>query len=316
MSKTLNRVQEHMEEAKQYFPMKNIVGIFLQGSQNYGLETSNSDVDTKLIVTPAFRQIAFNKQPVSSTHVRANNEHIDFKDLRLYMDMFRKQNINFVEILFTKYRILNDAYADEFMRLIDAREAVAHYNMWRAVKAMKGMAHEKHHAMEHRYPAKQDIVQKYGYDGKQLSHLIRIKDFLSRYISGESYGSCLKANDRGYLIALKNQGYYSLETAREVANETIEVVDYIADDFCSSHPDEFDADTEALLQDVQYNIMERSVKAELMPGKEDQDEENSNALKIAKRYDGIYAQIRALEQEAEKTKQELIGALLSESHNA
>lgn len=263
----MDRVNEHFNEAKKYFPYRNIVGIFLQGSQNYGLETPHSDVDTKLVVTPTFRQIAFNKQPVSSTHVRTNDEHIDFKDLRLYIDTFRKQNINFVEILFTKYRILNDAYADEFMRLINAREDVAHYNPWRAVKAMKGMALEKHHAMEHVYPAKQKIIQRYGYDGKQLSHMIRIYDFMSRYISGDSYESCLDAKDKTYLIALKEQGYLPLEEAREVANKTIADIVSLADNYCATHADEFDAKTEELLQAVQYNIMERSVKMELLTQK-------------------------------------------------
>ena len=261
------RVRAHLNEARQYFSDNNIVGIFLQGSQNYGLETPHSDVDTKLVVTPTFRQIAFNKQPVSSTHVRANDEHTDFKDLRLYIDTFRKQNINFVEILFTKYRILNGAYADEFMRLINAREEVAHYNQWRAVKAMKGMALEKHHAMEHVYPAKQEIIQRYGYDGKQLSHMIRIYDFMSRYISGDSYESCLDAKDKTYLIALKEQGYLPLEEAREVATKTIADVVSLADNYCATHADEFDAKTEELLQDVQYNIMERSVKMELLTQK-------------------------------------------------
>lgn len=263
----IDRVKAHFNEAKRYFPDNNIVGIFLQGSQNYGLETASSDVDTKLVVTPTFKQIAFNKQPVSSTHVRANDEHIDFKDLRLYMDTFRKQNINFVEILFTKYRILNDAYADEFMRLINAREDIARYNPWRAVRAMKGMALEKHHAMEHRYPAKQGIIERYGYDGKQLSHMIRIYDFMYRYINGDSYESCLKAENRGYLVALKEQGYYSLEEARDVANTTIESVVSLADKYCNTHADTFDTKAEELLQDVQYNIMERSVKMELLTQK-------------------------------------------------
>lgn len=261
---TIDRVLAHFNESKQYFPYDNIVGIFLQGSQNYGLDTPESDVDTKLIVTPTFKQIAFNKQPTSHTHVRANNEHIDWKDIRLYVDTFRKQNINFIEILFTQYFILNPAYTDEVMRLIKAREDIAHYNPWRAVKAMKGTALEKHHAMEHRYPAKQIIIERYGYDGKQLSHLIRILDFLTRYIKGDSYDSCLKAQNKEYLIALKKQGYYSLEDARKVADETIEAVVSIADSYCNSHPNAFDKSTDELMQDVQYNIMKSSVKKELL----------------------------------------------------
>lgn len=256
-------VWQHFEEAKNYFPYDNIVGIFYQGSGNYGLDTLHSDVDTKLVTTPTFKQIAFNKQPTSRTHVRANDEHIDFKDLRLYIDTFRKQNINFVEILFTPYYILNATYAGEFMRLIEAREEIAHANPYRAVKAMKGMAMEKFHAMEHRYPAKVDIVEKYGYDGKQLSHLVRIYDFMQRYIQGDSYMSCLKARDPEYLIALKEQGYYSLETAREVAEETLQKVIELADGYCAVAVDEFDEKTDVLMQEVQYNIMERSVRREL-----------------------------------------------------
>ena len=102
-----DRVIDHLFEAEQYFASDRIVGIFLQGSQNYGLELPTSDVDTKLIVTPSFEEIAMNKKPHSTTHVRANEEHIDFKDIRLYMETFKKQNLNFLEILFTPYKSIN-----------------------------------------------------------------------------------------------------------------------------------------------------------------------------------------------------------------
>lgn len=113
------RLMEHYEEALQYFPEDQIVGIFLQGSQNYGLDTMNSDVDTKLIVVPSFKDICLNRKPVSTTHVRANNEHIDFKDVRLYMETFRKQNLNFLEILFTDYCWINPMYVEQWMRLVE-----------------------------------------------------------------------------------------------------------------------------------------------------------------------------------------------------
>ena len=87
------RVDEHYAEALKYFDKDHIVGIFLQGSQNYGLEVPNSDVDTKLIVTPTFEEIARNARPHSTTHIRENDEHIDFKDVRLYMENFKKQNL-------------------------------------------------------------------------------------------------------------------------------------------------------------------------------------------------------------------------------
>ena len=48
----MKRVQDHYNESLEYFKENEIVGIFLQGSQNYGLELPTSDVDTKLIVVP------------------------------------------------------------------------------------------------------------------------------------------------------------------------------------------------------------------------------------------------------------------------
>ena len=113
MKTVMERVQEHYDEALEYFPEDRIVGIFLQGSQNYGLEIPSSDVDTKLIVVPTFEEIAFNHKAHSTTHVRENDEHIDFKDIRLMLGTFRKQNLNFLEILFTPYKILNPKYAEE-----------------------------------------------------------------------------------------------------------------------------------------------------------------------------------------------------------
>jgi predicted nucleotidyltransferase len=57
----MKRVREHYDEALEYFPEDKIVGVFLQGSQNYGLDYEDSDVDTKLITVPSFREICLNE---------------------------------------------------------------------------------------------------------------------------------------------------------------------------------------------------------------------------------------------------------------
>ena len=36
---------------------ENILGIFAYGSQNYNLDTENSDWDTKAIIVPSFRDL-------------------------------------------------------------------------------------------------------------------------------------------------------------------------------------------------------------------------------------------------------------------
>lgn len=261
--KIMKRVQDHYNEALNYFPEDQIVGCFLQGSQNYGLDYEGSDVDTKLIVIPSFRDIVLNAKPVSTTHVRANDEHTDFKDIRLYMETFRKQNLNFLEILFTPYYIINPLYAEQWNRLIENREAIARMNPYRAVKSMKGVALEKYHAMKHLYPSKVDIIEKYGYDGKQTHHLMRVDDYLTRYIKGESYVSCLIPSthlvDR--MMSYKRQEI-PLEEAELEAEQLVAHVNQIADDFCACHIDEEDSSIRELLQDVSYNIMKIAIKKE------------------------------------------------------
>ena len=258
------RVLDHYKEAKQYFSEDRIVGVFLQGSQNYGLDLPTSDVDTKLIVVPTFRDIALNRKPVSTTHVRANNEHIDFKDVRLYIETFKKQNLNFLEILFTDYFIVNPLYAQQWDRLVEAREQIAHMNPYRAVKSMKGIALEKYHAMEHPYPTKLDLIEKYGFDGKQVHHLIRVDDYLTRYIKGESYESCLKPSSElvAHMLGYKRHEI-DLATAREEAQEVLAHTTLLADNFCATQTDEEDPAMRDLLQDVSYNIMKIATLKEL-----------------------------------------------------
>lgn len=261
---TLDRVNEHYREALNYFPEEQIVGVFLQGSQNYGLDYEGSDVDTKLILVPSFKDICLNKKPVSTTHVRANDEHTDWKDIRLYMETFRKQNLNFLEILFTDYYVLNPMYEEQWMRLVEHREEIARMNPYRAVKSMKGIALEKFHAMEHPYPTKLDLIEKYGYDGKQTHHLIRVDDYLERYINGESYANCLHPSPekRPHMMEYKRHEI-PLETARIEAQEILNHTVNIADEFFSNLSDVENEDMRMLLEDVSYEIMKIAVEREL-----------------------------------------------------
>lgn len=255
-------LQNHLYEADLRYNPNQIVGIFLQGSQNYGLETEKSDIDTKLILTPSFFEVAMNKKPVSTTHILANDEHLDAKDIRLYMETFRKQNLNFLEILFTPYFWVNPIYRDDWNGLIAEREQIARMNPVRAVKSMKGIAMEKYHALKHPYPSKLKILEEYGYDPKQLHHLLRVEEYLRRYIKGEPYAHCLKPRDPEYLKEVK-LGLYNESVADQVAAESIEHIQEMTEWYCQDRVEEEDELTRSLLSSVQYDIMKTAVKREL-----------------------------------------------------
>lgn len=264
----MEHVIEHLHEAETIVPTKHIVGIFYQGSGNYGLDYEGSDVDTKCIVTPTFKEVALARKPMSTTHVRENDEHIDMKDIRLYVQTFRKQNLNFLEILYTPYCWFPNIYFyEQWKRLVEAREEITHYDPVRSVKSMMGIASEKFFAMEHHYPARMAWIEKFGYDPKQLHHLLRVSEYLDRYLAGEPYGDCLLTKQADYLKEVK-QGYYDLEHAREIATRKYEDIHEKCNKFVAEHAkDPVDHSVDDLLDDVAYQIMEESVTRDIWDAK-------------------------------------------------
>ena len=195
--------------------------------------------------------------------MRENDEHIDLKDIRLYVQTFRKQNLNFLEILYTPYMWINPFYLDQWTRLIQAREEITHYDPVRSVKSMMGIASEKYFAMEHHYPARMPWIEKYGYDPKQLHHLLRVSEYLDRYLAGEPYGDCLKTNRSEFLKDVK-QGLFELRQAREVAEGTYQDIREKCDAFIEKHKDDpVDHSVDELLDDVASEIMKISVQRDM-----------------------------------------------------
>lgn len=240
-----------------------VLGVFLQGSQNYHLDYEGSDIDTKAIVLPSFEDIVLNKRPASTTHVLPSDEHIDIKDIRLMHDCFRKQNINFLEILFTEYRYMNPIYAELYQPMFDNAEAIAHYNNYAAVNCIAGMAYEKHKALEHPYPATKDKIEKYGFDPKQLHHMLRCADFLIRYIDGESYRNCLIPTNVEDLIEIKAHCSYTLEQARAVANYTHELIDDVKKNYMETHEVCIDSNANDVMNAVLVSVLKKKMRIDV-----------------------------------------------------
>lgn len=257
------RVVEHLEAVQKagYNP----IYIALQGSQNYGLDYEGSDIDTKAIVLPSFEDIVLNRKPVSTTFILENNEHCDIKDIRLMFGCFKKQNINFLEILFTQYWYCEKYYREAIISMREMAEKIAHYNPYNAAKCMCGMALEKYAAMEKPYPSLMDKIEKFGYDPKQLHHIIRMYEFMSRYlISNESFADCLLTRDRDYLIRVK-KGFYRLEEARVLAKEYTEKCKEIKDAFCNATVNAPNEEVEQEMNSLLTHIFKRSFLYDIVP---------------------------------------------------
>ena len=221
MNLIMKNLRDHYWEAESLG--HEIVGIFVQGSQNYGLDEYSSeyisDIDTKCIVLPTVDDIVNGKAPCSHTHVRNNGEQIDIKDIRVMVDMFKKQNTAYVEILFTDFVIINTKYYDLWQKITKYRERIARLNVNQALRCFAGISLQKYKALEHPYPTVLDKIEKYGYDPKQLHHIVRINEMVRKYVAGKPYTECLIPDRKEQLMAIK-KGVLSLEEARELAFTT------------------------------------------------------------------------------------------------
>ena len=239
-----------------------VLGVFLQGSQNYGLAYEGSDIDTKCIVLPSFEDFCLNKKPVSTTLILPSNEHIDLKDIRLMFECFKKQNVNFVEILFTKYRKINQKYEALYQPMLDNAELIARYNNYAFINCMVGMSVEKFKTLEHPYPTLVEKIKKYGYDPKQLHHIVRMNEFAKRYIAGTTYQDCLSSQIAEYLIDIK-RGCHTLEEARKISkqmlNETIE----LKNKYVESTPLQINTEVDKLMNKVLLDVLKKSFLLEM-----------------------------------------------------
>ena len=260
----MDRVREHYNEVLEHFPEHKVVGVFYQGSGNYGLDYPDSDVDTKCIVLPTIKQLC-NNQQTSITHIRKNEEHIDFKDVRIMFETFKKQNLNFLEILYSKYCVINPLYADLWSEVIAKRDDITNMNNASLIKSMKGIAGEKYHAMEHRYPSRIEWLDKYGYDPKQLHHLFRIEEFMYRWIGGESFENCLVSKTPEEMIEVK-KGKYNLDDARNLGKEAMDFIQHMYDDYMKICSYETDTSISDFLDNVSYRMIKIGVIQELYNG--------------------------------------------------
>ena len=205
-----------------------VVGIFLYGSQNYNLNYEGSDIDLKAIVIPSINDIVFNNKPISTT-IDIPDGLCDIKDIRLMVQSWRKQNVNFMELLFTEYSYVNPLFYEFFRPLLAAREMIVRYNEKRAVDCIRGFIYEKYYRLFKDTPSQHDEVTKYGYAAKQLVHMERLASLLEHYMKREPYMECLMVSpeERQKWIDLKtySPNPLSVDEVKERSQKVIEIVE-------------------------------------------------------------------------------------------
>lgn len=264
------RLQEHYDYLVEQG--HEVVAVMLQGSQNYGLDIYTneyqSDIDSKAIILPSFEDFVQCKSPFSYTYILDNNEHIDTKDIRVMCEMLRKENLSYIELLYTKFIIINKEYENIFNTLIQEREKIVKINENQFLRCIAGMAMEKRKALTHPYPNIIDKINKFGFDPKQLHHLARLHEFIERYVEGVPLSDCYMARDKEKLLALKlgkhvhSGEQISLDEAIKMADMLDNNIIFIKNQHCSS-TDLIDEYGIQVLNEVRYELLKKKFKKDL-----------------------------------------------------
>lgn len=260
--KLKNRIEEHLNEVLAANDIYDWFVIASNGSVNYNLDNENSDVDSKLLVVPSLHDLVFNKRCNYMHEMSDNGEHVEVKDIALYMKTILKQNINFVETLFAKCVIVNPEYRYYWDALQENRELIARYDTRRAMNCMLGMMKQKRGDMVKPAPARQESIDRIGYDAKSYHHLLRLYYFLNHYLDDTGYLDCLtwrRTAEQTILMAAK-EGVYSLELATSDADFRIKMAEDIINNYVFDVNDNKKKYIEGLIDGIVYGVIERAVR--------------------------------------------------------
>lgn len=138
--KIFDKLKSYYEILCEKYGEDSILGVYLYGSQNYNFSDEYSDIDAKAIYVPSLLEISYNKPMISKELHTVDGAHIEIKDIRLMAEMLKKQNLNFLEILFTKYYYENPKYfaINSYWRSI--REDISLYDRKRMLISVTAQA--------------------------------------------------------------------------------------------------------------------------------------------------------------------------------
>lgn len=245
----------------------NVWVISLYGSQNYNMDTPESDLDFKALIFPTFEQIVDNAKPVSKV-LEFEGGQIDVKDLRLMFGEYKKQNCQFMETLFTEF-YLTVKYHDEWGQIRALAPEIAVADMGRTLNAMTGMAMEKCHALCHPYEGKIALLNERGYDAKQLSHEYRLMIMMKKFMNGVPFKDLIIPTEEERKVLMDYKLYnpqFSVDEAKAAAQACVDEMTQLKKDFMEKHPEKLvvNEETYTKMDAIKLDVMKKVFKAELL----------------------------------------------------
>ena len=187
-----------------------IVGVFLFGSQNYGVSDENSDLDFKVICKslPANRDFFSFEQ-------EGKDGILNIVTIKDFVDAINTGYHTWYELLFTEYYLINPDYRTIWESVRTLREQLVRENL------------EKHLRQEIFYLEEQlDLMEltkdfRHVSNNKRLSYFYRIEFLINNLLAGEEYSYCLRPTEdlKNKILWLKRRSPLTIEECQRQAQE-------------------------------------------------------------------------------------------------
>lgn len=204
-----SKLTQHYNYAKCNIKDREVLGIFLHGSQNYGLDFETSDIDTICIVMPNKNDILTASEPYSKElTITDTNEKIVVWEIRKFINLLEKGGFKQLEILHTDYSVIGLEYFDFWLSIKAKESDILYINSYRTANSFIGMI----------YRCVKDISK-----DDYLKSYMRVLFFsqcLHGYLNHEEFGNVLQPTNADELKKIRNSNI-SRDDALKLANEKL-----------------------------------------------------------------------------------------------
>lgn len=183
-AEVLQKVFEHAEYVDQWCAKHGGIRIMtaLFGSQNYGLDTEHSDVDTKSVIIPELNDWTWGDiEKYNTTLEMPDGSHAELKAFPSMCKQWIKCNINFLETLYTEYVDIAPGWEWVYNELLGVRDNISRHNLFRMGKTWLGYMNQ---AIERAFNSTSEslgYMPEVEYNPKSLMNAFRIKESFIRF---------------------------------------------------------------------------------------------------------------------------------------
>lgn len=230
-----------------------VIFISLYGSQNYNLDDEFSDVDAHCVVKQTTKNLILKKDIKGKIEKEFGD--CTYHDIVSFSRIAQKGNIQFIEAINSSYTI---GKVPNFLEKFNVNPM-----------SIYGMMCQKEKALKFPYPSKLEVIERFGYDPKQLHHIFRLHRLLINYTFMQiiPFEMTIYINDeceKEKLINLKRNGNgISSDDVYDYTSPKIAQAKKLCDEMNWSNNNEIDFDYISNNYIIGFNNpIERPVKSE------------------------------------------------------